>query len=201
METVTPNHHHDHRPFSGVSGLLIGLSFAFGRDGVAAFAADLAALQHGDRVLDIGCGPGNAARLAVRRGAASVVGVDPADVMLRLGRALTRSRRVRYEHGSAEHLPLDDASVEVAWSLSTVHHWANLDDGLREVRRVLKPGGRFVAIEFNTTPGATGHATHGWTDDQAEGFAALLRDSGFTHVRTERRTADKRARIAVVATR
>lgn len=201
METRTPNHHHDHRPFAGLSGLLIGLSFVFGRDGVAAFAADLAGLKQGDRVVDIGCGPGNAARLAVRRGAAGVVGIDPAAVMLRLGRVFTRSRRVTYKHGSAEHLPLEDASVDVAWSLSTVHHWANLDDGLLEVRRVLKPGGRFVAIEFNTTPGATGHATHGWTDDQAERFAALLRENGFIDVRTERRTADKRARIAVAGAR
>jgi ubiquinone/menaquinone biosynthesis C-methylase UbiE len=201
METVTPNHHHNHRPFAGVSGLLIGLSFAFGRDGVAAFAADLAELQPGDRVVDTGCGPGNAARLAVRRGAASVVGVDPAAVMLRLGRVLTRTRRVTYKPGAAERLPLAEGSVDVAWSLSTVHHWANLDDGLREVRRVLTPGGRFVAIEFNTTPGATGHATHGWTDDQAERFAAMLRANGFSGVRIERRTADKRARIAVVGVR
>jgi ubiquinone/menaquinone biosynthesis C-methylase UbiE len=177
----------------------MGLSFAFGRDGVAAFAADLAELRQGDRVVDIGCGPGNAARLAARRGAASVVGVDPAEVMLRLSRLFTRSRRAAYRNGAAEHLPLADGSVDVAWSLSTVHHWTDLDAGLAEVRRVLVPGGRFVAVEACTTQGATGHASHGWTEDQAERFAALCGGHGFTDVRTERRTADKRARIGVVA--
>jgi ubiquinone/menaquinone biosynthesis C-methylase UbiE len=201
METLVPNHHGHHQPFAGVSGLLIGLSFVRGRDGVAGFAADLAQLAQGDRVVDIGCGPGNAARLAVGRGAASVVGVDPAAVMLRLGRVFTRSRRITYKHGAAEHLPLKDHSVDVAWSLSTVHHWADLDAGLREVQRVLAPGGRFVAIEGNTSHGASGLATHGWTDDQAERFAGLCRDHGFTDVSVARRTADKRPRIAVVASR
>ncbi|HVV36418.1 MAG TPA: class I SAM-dependent methyltransferase [Acidimicrobiales bacterium] len=201
METSVPNHHAHHRPFSGLSGFLIGVSFVFGRDQVGEFAADVAGLHSGDRVVDIGCGPGVAARLARRRGAASVVGVDPAAVMLRLGRVLTPFGGAKFRHGSAEHLPLDDGSVDVAWSLSTVHHWQDLDAGLDEVRRVLVPGGRFVAIEANTTNGASGHGAHGWTDDQAEGFVTACRSHGFADVRTERRVADRRPRIAVVAVR
>jgi ubiquinone/menaquinone biosynthesis C-methylase UbiE len=192
-----PNHHAHHGGFSGFRGYLIGFSFLFGRDQVGGWAADLAGVQPGDAVIDIGCGPGGAARLAAKRGA-TVLAVDPAPVMLRLGRLFTRGRRVKYRAGTAEALPVEDGAVTVAWSLSTVHHWADIDGGLDEVQRVLQPGGRFVAIEANTSAGASGH---GWTEGQAERFAELCRDHGFVNVRIERGTADKRARIAVVAER
>jgi ubiquinone/menaquinone biosynthesis C-methylase UbiE len=48
-----------------------------------------------------------------------------------------------------------------------VHHWHDLDAGLAEVRRVLRPSGRFLAIERQVEPGATGLASHGWTAEQA----------------------------------
>jgi ubiquinone/menaquinone biosynthesis C-methylase UbiE len=200
MNTVlAPNHHHNHPGFSGVRGLMMGLTFATGRNGVAGFAADLAGLADGDAVIDIGCGPGNAARYAAKHGAATVLGVDPAPVMLRLGRVLTRRRRVTYRAGTAESIPADDDSATVLWSLSAVHHWADLDKGLAEVRRVLRPGGRFVAVETSTMPDAKGHASHGWTDDQAVAFADFCRDAGFSDVSTHSGEYDNRQRVAVLA--
>jgi ubiquinone/menaquinone biosynthesis C-methylase UbiE len=82
-----------------------------------------------------------------------------------------------------------------------VHHWRDLDAGLREVRRVLRTGGRLVAIERHTHPDATGIASHGWTTEQAEEFARVLREQGFrdTHVEPPRRSG-RRDVIAVVAT-
>ena len=74
------------------------------------------------------------------RSAASVVGIDPAPVMLRVARRLTRTRpssAVRYLAGTAEALPLPDDSATVVWSLATVHHWRDLDAGLEEALRVL----------------------------------------------------------------
>jgi ubiquinone/menaquinone biosynthesis C-methylase UbiE len=201
METTAPNHHHSHAPFAGVSGFLIGLSFAFGRNQTGDWACDLAGVAPGDVVVDIGCGPGNAARVARRRGA-TAIGVDPADVMLKLGRFFSLGKNnLSFVSGSAEHIPVADGAATIAWSLATVHHWKDLDAGLREVRRILKPGGRFVAVEASTEAGATGLASHGWTDDQAERFAALCRDNGFSEVGITRRTADRRARVAVVGVR
>ncbi len=200
MHTALPNHHHNHPGFSGLTGLLIGLSFAFGRNQTGEWAADLAGVTTGDVVVDVGCGPGNAARVASKRGA-TAVGVDPADVMLRLARLFSLGRKVSFRKGTAEHIPVDDSQATVVWSLATVHHWADLEAGLNEVRRVLKPGGRFVAIEAATEHGAMGQASHGWTDDQAERFSEMCRDHGFTDVRIERRTADRRPRLAVFASR
>jgi ubiquinone/menaquinone biosynthesis C-methylase UbiE len=86
--------------------------------------------------------------------------------MLRLARILTRSSLLAcYLQGGAEALSLPDESASVVWSIASVHHWADLDAGLRgEARRVLRPAGRLVAIERRTQPGARGHASHGWTD-------------------------------------
>src|SRR5207244_5069284 len=134
--------HADHAGCSGLVGLVAALSMVVGRDRDARLAARLSSVQSGDVVVDIGCGPGVAARHAARLGA-GVTGVDPAPVMLRVARLLTRrSEPVRYVEGAAEALPAADGSASVVWSLATVHHWIDLDAGLREARRVLRSGGR-----------------------------------------------------------
>ena len=81
-DAMIPNHHRDYPGFSGPSGLLAAASMAVGRGGDARVAADLGQVGRDDVVVDIGCGPGAAARYAARLGA-SVTGVDPAPVMLR----------------------------------------------------------------------------------------------------------------------
>src|SRR6516164_10030642 len=185
-QPLAPNHHAHYPGFAGPAGFLAAASMALGGAGNARLAERLSALTAGDAVADIGCGPGTAARHAARLGA-SVTGVDPAPVMLRLARLLTRrsAYAVRYVEGSAEALPLPGSSVSVAWSIASVHHWADLDAGLHEARRVLKPGGRLVAIERLTRPGATGLASHGWAPDQASAFADRCRAHGFTDARVD----------------
>ena len=176
---LTPNHHAHYPGFAGVSGLIAALSFSIGRDSDADLAARLTGLGPGDHVIDVGCGSGAAVRRAALS-ATSVVGVDPAPVMLRVARLLTRHRKsseVHYIEGAAEGLPLPDDSATVAWSLAAVHHWRDLDAGLEEARRVLGRSGRLLAIERCVEPGASGHASHGWTDDQARTFAERCRDA------------------------
>src|SRR5581483_7614140 len=103
-------------------------------------------------------------------------------------RLLTRGGDVTYRRGSAEDLPVRDGEANAAWSIATVHHWRDIDKGLQEVRRALVPGGRFVAIERRTRAGARGLASHGWTEEQAEAFAADCAARGFASVRVEERT-------------
>ena len=196
--THVPNHHHDHPAFAGISGLVAGLSMVAGRGSHARFAVELARLRPEDRLVDLGCGPGSIARHAAGIGT-TVIGVDPAPVMLRLARWLTaRSTPVRYMEGAAETVPLPDDHATVVWSIASVHHWSDVDRGLDEVRRVLAPGGRFVAIERRTSSGARGHASHGWTDEQADAFTVACRAHGFDDVRVEHR-AGRRSLIAVLA--
>ena len=200
-DAVVPNHHRNFPGFSGVSGLIGALSMTVGRQGDARFAASLGGVGPNDVVIDIGCGPGVAVRHAADLGA-SCVGIDPAAVMLRVARRLTRSSAVRYLDGTAEALPVTDDSASVAWSIATVHHWNSIEAGLGEVRRVLRSGGRFVAIERLTPAGATGHASHGWTEEQAQAFSEACRERGFIDVRIEHGQRNARQQlIAVVATR
>jgi ubiquinone/menaquinone biosynthesis C-methylase UbiE len=193
----TVNHHADYRGFSGVAGLLGGLLFlAVGRTN-ARLAVDIASVSAADHIVDIGCGPGVAVRAAARRGARAT-GIDPALVMLRMARAVTRGREgIFWAEGAAESLPVPSGSATVVWSLATVHHWKDVTKGLAEAHRVLAPGGRVLAIERQVAPDATGIASHGWTQQQAESFAAACRTAGFEDVRVEGRRAGRRAAWAV----
>ena len=98
----------------------------------------------GRDVLDLGCGsgywlPGYA------RTAASVVGVEPDPTLL--DRARGRDPQVRVEPGSAEHIPLPDASVDVVHARFAYFYPPDVDAGLAEVRRVLRPGGTLVVVD------------------------------------------------------
>ncbi len=202
--TLPPNHHAHHPGFAGIGGLVAAIGFTIGRTADADLAVRLTGTGPGDDVVDIGCGPGVAVRRAAACGAASVVGVDPATVMLRVARAATRGRRgatpvIGYRVGTAEALPLPDGSATVAWSLATVHHWHDLDAGLEEARRVLRPAGRFLALERRVEPGATGLGSHGWTDEQAHLFARRCRTFGFADLSIDHHRLGRRRVVSVLA--
>ena len=195
---VTPNHHAEHAPFTGALGVVAALSMVAGREDDARLAVDLSGLSPGEVVLDIGCGPAAAVRRATRLGARAI-GVDPAPVMLGFARVLTRRNTVSFRRGAAEQLPVEDDEADVVWSIATVHHWRDIDAALDEVRRVLVPAGRFVAIEHHTHEHARGLGSQGWTRAQAESFAEYCEAHGFVDVRVAERSQARRPAIAVVA--
>ena len=197
-DTLAPNHHADHPGFSGLGGLLAALSFTRGRDGDATLAIRLAELTDGDRLVDVGSGPGVAARRAAVLGA-EVVAVDPSAMMLRVGRLANRAKGLRYAHGSAAALPVADGWASVVWSLATVHHWPDIDAGLRQVARALSPGGRFVAIERHVSDRAHGLASHGWTRAQADAFAACCERVGLAAEVAEHAGGNRGTALSVVA--
>jgi ubiquinone/menaquinone biosynthesis C-methylase UbiE len=180
--TTPPNHHAHHPGFAGPAGLLAAVKMATKRGAVAELVCDLAEVGPGDRVLDIGAGPGRAVRAAARRGA-TAVGIDPATVMLRVARLLTRpGREIAWKVGVAESLPVEDGWATVAWSVACVHHWHDVTKGLAEVRRVLAPGGRFLGVERKTVADATGLASHGWTREQADALGEACAAAGLADV-------------------
>lgn len=198
---LPPNHHAGEGAFSGVPGLLLGAGMALLGGPNARVVNDIAGVRAEDRVVDVGCGPGTAAREAARRGA-EVVGIEPADMLRRMAGWLTRGDvSVAWRAGFAEALPLEDGSMTVAWSVRSVHHWPHLEGGIREVFRVLAPGGRFVVVEKCAKEGARGLASHGWTAAQAATFAAMLADMGFAAPKVEERPTGLGRSYVVSATR
>ena len=98
-------------------------------------------------VLDIGCGSGRLLRkVHAYWPQAHLCGVDPAQGMLEVARQFTPG--AHFFLGSAEALPLSDASVDLALSTISFHHWHDQAAGVREVARVLRPGGGFLLADF-----------------------------------------------------
>jgi len=90
-------------------------------------------------VLDIGCGTGKLLRRAhTYWPEAQLIGLDPANGMIEMAKRLTPN--ATFSTGMAEVLPLQDASVELALSTSSFHHWQDQAAVLREIARVLRPG-------------------------------------------------------------
>jgi ubiquinone/menaquinone biosynthesis C-methylase UbiE len=99
-------------------------------------------------IVDVGCGTGRLLRAAARRWpGARLIGVDPAEAMIRVARRLTPE--AEFHVARAESLPLPDAVAEVALSTISFHHWEDQPAGLREVARVLGPGGRFCLTDIS----------------------------------------------------
>jgi len=174
----------------------------FGRGAAARVAVEAAGLTDGDRVVDVGCGPGTAVREAARHGAAAA-GVDPSAASLSLARWISARRKARdvtWLAGRAENLPLPDASATVVWALSSLHHWADRGAGFAEARRVLTPGGRLLIAERLVKQGGRGLARHGLTRDQAGQRAGEIAAAGFTGIRTQTRRAGRRVLIIIQAT-
>lgn len=111
-----------------------------------------AVVSPGDRVLDACCGTGDLALAAARRGATSVVGLDFSQRML--DRAARKSQAVEWVRGDLLALPFDDGSFDAGTVGFGVRNVADLERALRELRRVLRPGGRLAILEITQPRGA-----------------------------------------------
>jgi demethylmenaquinone methyltransferase / 2-methoxy-6-polyprenyl-1,4-benzoquinol methylase len=113
-------------------------------------AADLAQLGPGDRALDVATGTGDLALALARRvgGTGEVVGSDFSEGMLALARRKDPS--LRWEWGNALELPYADDEFDAATVGFGARNFSDLDRGLAEMARVVRPGGRVVVLEITT---------------------------------------------------
>jgi ubiquinone/menaquinone biosynthesis C-methylase UbiE len=142
-------------------------------------------IRRDDRILEVGCGPGALIQaLSARATEGLVVGVDLSPIMLqqaaRRNAEAIREGRVRLQLGPALALPFEDASFDKALSANSLPFWPDQEAGVKEIRRVLMPGG-VIAIILQPI----------WARTESEvkqigaGLLALLSTVGFQQARLE----------------
>jgi demethylmenaquinone methyltransferase / 2-methoxy-6-polyprenyl-1,4-benzoquinol methylase len=165
-----------------------------------------AAVRRGDRVLDAACGTGDLAIADLKAGAGSVTGLDFSEQMLARAR---RKAPLEWVRGDLLALPFADGTFDAATVGFGVRNVDDLELALRELRRVLRPGGRLAVLEITQARGALKPFYSLWFDrivplfgkvvpggsaytylpasvrrfPSAERLAALLRECGFGEVR------------------
>ncbi|MBW3592122.1 MAG: ubiquinone/menaquinone biosynthesis methyltransferase [Actinobacteria bacterium] len=121
-----------------------------GLDGGWRRLAAAAVVRPGDRVLDVCCGTGDLA-LAAERFGGDVTGVDFSPQMVERARA--KSTAVEWLQADAVSLPFEDGTFDVVTVGFGIRHFADLEEGLRELARVLRPDGRLACLEITRPTG------------------------------------------------
>jgi ubiquinone/menaquinone biosynthesis C-methylase UbiE len=156
-------------------------------------AIELMAVPSDGRVLDVGCGSGWASRLLAEKATdGGVVGIDIADEMIKVARDQSASfRNVEFQVASAEKLPFDDGEFSHAFSMESLYYYADMSQALREIKRVLRPGGCFVTVVDLYQENAP---TEQWVEQlkvpvqflSTADYAALFERAGFVNVKDRR---------------
>jgi len=141
----------------GVPGRLGGIIMAHTNADCGAWVTELLEIGPNDSVLEVGFGPGVIIqRLSKLVSAGHVAGIDPSQEMVEQARARNATAindgLVGLRRGSVEHLPFDDNTFDKALAINSMQVWPDPIAGLREMRRVMKPGGR-IALGFTPYSG------------------------------------------------
>jgi SAM-dependent methyltransferase len=129
---------------------------------LAVALADAAGIASGQRVLDVGCGPGGLTReLAARVGAANVAAIDPAQQFADACRERNPEADVRV--GTAEQLPWTDGEFDAALASLVIAFMSDPDRGVREMARVTRPDGTVAACMWDLAGGGMTMLSTFWT--------------------------------------
>jgi SAM-dependent methyltransferase len=173
-----------HHP-RGIAGGVVGWVMAHRRSNVERnrWVVSLLDVQPADRVLEIGFGPGIAiAAIAARATRGQVYGVDHSEVMVRqAGRrnaAAVREGRVHLTHAGVDRLPAFDGPLDAILAVNSLGFWHEPVERLRELRGLLRTGGRIALASQPRCPGVT-------TERATRELRDLLTRAGYTGIRVE----------------
>jgi ubiquinone/menaquinone biosynthesis C-methylase UbiE len=139
----------------GLVGRLLVTMMNLGHTSLSRWGLEHLEIRPGDHILDIGCGGGkNVERMLRRAPEGRVCGLDYSEVSVektkRLNRRALREGRAEIRLGSVSENPWPDNSFDIVTAFETIYFWPDFAKDLGEVRRVLKPGGRFfICNEMN----------------------------------------------------
>jgi len=149
-----------------------------------------------DTILDIGCGGGRTVNTLAKIAAeGKVYGIDYSEVSVAVSTSINKklidAGRVRILHASVDSLPFPDDMFNLVIAVESCHFWPDLINNLKEVRRVLKPGGSVIIVngiyrderfeKRNSKVARMGDFTYHLPDD----FRVFLKDAGYSSIQIE----------------
>lgn len=144
---------------------------------------ELLAVEPGDQVLDVGCGPGNYTRfLAGAAGEGLTVGLDASETMVAAAAKRSGGENLAYLRGDACALPFGDESFNAACSVGVIHMVAEPLLALAEMTRVLAPGGRLAVLASCTRPGQPRRERAGLTVFARDELTGALAEHGMVEI-------------------
>jgi len=168
----------------GLLGRYAGRAEAECREHIHRGAVDTLGVLPDDDVLEVGFGAGRAIRhLSMRAPQGSVAGIDISEAMLSealsLNRPAVEQGRVDLRTGCVSRLPWDDGSFDKILDVDCFQFWPDQLENLKEIRRVLKDGGRVLLCLRRETPLDGSLQTPGFNDEELDTARRLIWDAGF----------------------
>ena len=172
----------------GFLGRLMLRFMNFGHAPLTNWGLSLVEIHDGWTMLDIGCGGGaTLKRLLKRSKGARVYGIDISAESVAKAKKVNAEvldKQVFVTQGSAEKLPYENNQFDLVTAVETVYFWPNLPNCLQEVKRVMKPGGRFaIMVEVLESDSVWTDVVEGMTAYSPEQLKEMLDGAGF--VKTE----------------
>jgi ubiquinone/menaquinone biosynthesis C-methylase UbiE len=167
----------------GMLGRWGGVMMACGNRELARWIIDLLEIQPTDKILEVGFGPGVSIQMLARLAPSGfVAGVDYSNAMLAQATARNseaiKASRVKLQQGTVERLVFEDNTFDKALAINSMQVWPDATAGIREMRRVIKHGGR-IALGFNR-----------YSRQPNTGLTEMLTAAGFSEVRLLNRDRD-----------
>lgn len=206
MKSIHGLHSHAHAPHTAGRTIRWARSYdivvwllTLGRErAIREMTIDMAGLKQGDKVLDVGCGTGTLTMTAMAQVASygEVHGIDAAPEMIEAARrkAAKAGAEVSFQVGLIENIPFPDNSFDIVLSSLMLHHLPGEDLkrlGFSEICRVLKPGGRFLAVDYEPLSNPFlrvlfGVLTIHGVRSTFSGLPAMMEEAGFIDIKAGR---------------
>lgn len=199
----THDHSHDHSPategrtirWAHFYDALVNVMTLGKGQAIRELTAEMAQIKAGDKVLDVGCGTGDLTFAAKAHAGVTgeVHGIDASSEMIDVAqrKALQTGATINFQVDLIEKLSFPDKYFDVVLSSLMMHHLPRdlKIRGLAEIRRILKPGGRLVIVDFRRPNTFTEHILtafllHGGMQSGVQDLPALMKDVGFSNIET-----------------